>query len=140
MKKELGAESLTEQKHESLRQRHMESAFEQLLGFEPVEAASGRVVLRLPFTDTLLQSFGRVHGGALFSLADHASGWEAYSMLDQGERCAPLEMKINYIAAVHDEDCIAVRRSFTAAARASSLKPMSKQPTSAWSQRHWRRL
>lgn len=29
-------------------------------------------------------------------------------MLGQGERCATLEMKINYIAAVHDEDCLAV--------------------------------
>ncbi|MGH9768443.1 MAG: PaaI family thioesterase [Blastocatellia bacterium] len=106
--KELEVESMTEQKHESLRQRHGESAFARLLGFEPVEAAPGRVVLRLPFTDKLLQSLGRVHGGALFSLANHASGWAAYSTLDEGERCATLEMKINYIAAVHDEDCIAV--------------------------------
>jgi acyl-coenzyme A thioesterase PaaI-like protein len=29
-------------------------------------------------------------------------------MLDEGERCATLEMKINYIAAVDNEDCIAV--------------------------------
>jgi acyl-CoA thioesterase len=29
-------------------------------------------------------------------------------MLNQDERCATLEMKINYIAAVHDEDCVAV--------------------------------
>lgn len=99
---------MTEQKHESLRQRHSESPFDGLLGFEPVEAAPGRVVLRLPFSDKLLQSFGRVHGGALFSLADHASGLAAYSTLDQNERCATLEMKINYIAAVHNEDCLAV--------------------------------
>jgi uncharacterized protein (TIGR00369 family) len=99
---------MTEQKHEILRQRHSESAFGGLLGLEPVEAAPGRVVLRLPFSDKLLQSLGRVHGGALFSLADHASGWAAYSTLDQGERCATLEMKINYIAAVHNEDCLAV--------------------------------
>jgi len=110
MKKELGTESLTEQKRESLRQHHPESPFGRLLGFEPVEAEPGRVVMRLPFTDTLLQSFGRVHGGALFSLADHASGWAAYSMLDQDERCATLEMKINYIAAVHNEDCTAVAK------------------------------
>ncbi|MCG3163599.1 MAG: 1,4-dihydroxy-2-naphthoyl-CoA hydrolase [Acidobacteria bacterium] len=108
MKKVSGDESLTEQELEIIRQRHAESSFGQLLGFEPVEAAPGRVVLRLPFSARLLQSLGRVHGGALFSLADHASGWAAYSMLGQGERCATLEMKINYIAAVHDEDCLAV--------------------------------
>jgi len=108
MKKELRVESLTEQHHQNLLKRHGESAFARLLGFEPVEAAPGRVVLRLPFTDKLLQSFGRVHGGAIFSLADHASGWAAYTTLDEGERCATLEMKINYIAAVDNEDCIAV--------------------------------
>ncbi len=99
---------MSEQKHESLRQRHDGSPFGSLLGLDPVEEAPGRVVLRLPFSDRLLQSLGRVHGGALFSLADHASGWAAYSMLNQDERCATLEMKINYIAAVHDEDCVAV--------------------------------
>ena len=100
--------SLTEQQHERLRQRHGESSFARMLGFEPVEAAPGRVVLRMPFTDNLLQSYGKVHGGAIFSLADHASGWAAHTTLDQGERCMTLEMKINYIAAVDNEDCIAV--------------------------------
>ncbi len=86
------------------------SPFADLLGFEPLEHARGHVRLRLPFSSNLLQSLGRVHGGALFSLADHASGWAAYSTLEAGERCATLEMKINYIAAVHDEDCIAESR------------------------------
>lgn len=107
MKKELRVESLTESQNERLQQRNAESPFGRLLGFEPVEASPGRVVLRLPFNDKLLQSFGRVHGGAIFALADHASGWAAYTMLDEGERCATLEMKINYIAAVDNEDCIA---------------------------------
>jgi uncharacterized protein (TIGR00369 family) len=48
-----------------------------------------------------------MHGGVLFSLADHASGWAVYSTLESGERAATLEMKINYIAAVYDENCIA---------------------------------
>ena len=108
MKEELRIDPLTEQQRQNLLKRNGESAFALLLGFEPVEAAPGRVVLRLPFTDKLLQSFGRVHGGAIFSLADHASGWAAYTTLDEGERCATLEMKINYIAAVDNEDCIAV--------------------------------
>jgi acyl-CoA thioesterase len=99
---------MTDEQRENLRQRNLESAFGRLLGFEPLEEAPGRVALRLPFTDKLRQSFGSVHGGALFSLADHASGWAAYTTLKEGERCATLEMKINYIAAVYDEDCIAV--------------------------------
>lgn len=86
------------------------SPFAEVLGLEPVEAEPGHVLLRLPFSENLLQSLGRVHGGALFSLADHASGWAAYSTLERNERCATLEMKINYIAALHDEDCLAEAR------------------------------
>jgi len=101
---------LSESKHESLEKRGVGSPFAELLGFEPVEQEPGRVLLRLPFSETLLQSLGRVHGGAIFSLADHASGWAAYSTLEPDERCATLEMKINYIAALHNETCLADSR------------------------------
>jgi uncharacterized protein (TIGR00369 family) len=86
------------------------SAFGKLLGFQPVEAGRGAVRLRMPFSEQLLQSLGRLHGGALFALADHASGWAVYSTLEPDQRAATLEMKINYIAPVHDEDCIAEAR------------------------------
>jgi acyl-CoA thioesterase len=102
-----GVYNLTEANDHNLRQRHDESRFAQLLGFEPVGGSGDRILLKMPFSDRLLQSLGRIHGGALFALADHASGWAAYSTLEPGERCATLEMKINYIAAVHDEDCLA---------------------------------
>lgn len=96
--------------YDSLHHRVTGSPFAAILGLEPVEAKPGQVLLRLPFSPSLLQSLGRVHGGALFSLADHASGWAAYSTLEQTERCATLEMKINYIAALHNEDCLAEAR------------------------------
>lgn len=93
--------------YENLTHRVMGSPFAELLGLEPLGQEPGHVQLRLPFSDRLLQSLGRIHGGAIFSLADHASGWAAYSTLEANERCATLEMKINYIAAVHNEDCLA---------------------------------
>ena len=96
---------------EKLPETQMQSSpFARLLGFQPVCAEQGKVALRLPFDETLLQTLGRVHGGALFALADHASGWAVHSTLDAGEACATLEMKINYIGAVHDEACIAEAR------------------------------
>lgn len=101
---------LAESKIEPLHQRVTGSPFAEVLGLEPVEAKPGHVLLRMPFSDSLLQSLGRVHGGALFSLADHASGWAAYSTLEPNERCATLEMKINYIAALHNEDSVAEAR------------------------------
>jgi acyl-CoA thioesterase len=101
---------LTGPEYESLQQRGTGSPFAEMLGFEPIEHEPGRVLLRLPFSEKLMQSLGRVHGGAIFSLADHASGWAAYSTLEANERCATLEMKINYIAALHNEDCLADAR------------------------------
>jgi len=98
---------LAEPDYENLTHRVMGSPFAEVLGLEPLGQEPGHVRLRLPFSDRLLQSLGRIHGGAIFSLADHASGWAAYSMLEANERCATLEMKINYIGAVHNEDCLA---------------------------------
>jgi acyl-CoA thioesterase len=98
---------MTHEEHERFQRLITESPFAELLGFEVVEKTEGRVVLRLPFQDKFLQSIGRVHGGAIFSLADHACGWAAVTTLKPGYRCATLEMKINYISAVHDEDCLA---------------------------------
>ncbi len=92
------------------RERADQTAFGKLLGIEALEFEHGRVLLRLPFSEKLLQSLGRMHGGVIFSLADHASGAAAYSTLEQHERAATLEMKINFIAAVHDEDCLAEAR------------------------------
>jgi len=103
-------EGLAEPNYKTAQDHGMASRFGELLGFEPVEHEPGRVLLRLPFSEKLLQSLGRVHGGAIFSLADHASGWAAYSTLNENERCATLEMKINYIAALQDEDCLAEAR------------------------------
>ena len=98
---------MTHEEHERFQRLITESPFAELLGFEVVEKIEGRVMLRLPFQEKFLQAIGRVHGGAIFSLADHACGWAAVTTLKPGYRCATLEMKINYIAAVHDEDCIA---------------------------------
>jgi len=97
-------------KNESLQEHETRSPFAELLGFEPIEHEPGRVLLKLPFSEKLRQSLGRVHGGAIFSLADHASGWAAYSTLSANESCATLEMKINYIAALQGEDCLAEAR------------------------------
>ncbi|MBI1764298.1 MAG: PaaI family thioesterase [Acidobacteria bacterium] len=86
------------------------SPFGQLLGFQPLRAAAGHVAVQLPFSQNHLQTHGRIHGGALFALADHASGWAVHTMLEPSEQCATLEMKINYIGALRDEDCVAEAR------------------------------
>ena len=90
--------------------RDTKGLFNRLIGLEPVEAGEGRALVRLPFSDQLLQSMGLMHGGAIFSAADFASGMAAHTMLGPEEKCVTLEMKINYIAAVTGEDCLAEAR------------------------------
>jgi uncharacterized protein (TIGR00369 family) len=80
------------------------------MGIELLEAEPGRAVLRLPFSERLRQSFGQLHGGAIFTLADTASGRAAHSVQPEGKRCVTLEMKINFISGVQDEDCFAEGR------------------------------
>lgn len=80
------------------------------LGIELLEAEPGRALLRLPFSEQLRQSFGQLHGGAIFTLADTASGRAAHSVQPEGRRCVTLEMKINFISGVQDEDCFAEGR------------------------------
>src|SRR5262245_24653470 len=64
-----GSHITSKMKFENINAGIVDSPFAGLLSFEPVEAAAGRVKLRLPFSEKLLQSLGRLHGGALFSLA-----------------------------------------------------------------------
>ncbi len=98
---------MTPEEYDFFQRQITESNFAKLLGFEVVEKNPGRVVLRLPYKEEFLQALGRFHGGVIFSLADHASGWASVTTLERGDRCATLEMKINYIAPVVDESLIA---------------------------------
>jgi acyl-CoA thioesterase len=43
---------------------------------------------------------GVVHGGVVYALVDYAMGGALTSRLEPGERCATLEVKINYLRTV----------------------------------------
>jgi acyl-CoA thioesterase len=47
---------------------------------------------------------GVVHGGVVYTLADFAMGGALTSLLQPGERCATLEVKINCLAPVRSGD------------------------------------
>jgi acyl-CoA thioesterase len=47
-----------------------------------------------------MNPYGVVHGGVVFTLVDYAMGGAMVSRLGPGERCATLEIKINYLAPV----------------------------------------
>jgi uncharacterized protein (TIGR00369 family) len=92
-----------------LRERLRASGTAKHLGFEVVEVARGRVVLRMPVKQHHKQVHGVVHGGVLAALADTAGGLASWTAAN-GSRVATIEMKINYLEAVEGGTVVADAR------------------------------
>lgn len=62
----------------------------------------GRSRFELAVGPAHLNPHGVVHGGVVYTLVDYAMGGALTSRLGPGERCATLEIKINYLAPVSE--------------------------------------
>ena len=69
-----------------------------LLGIRRASMADGRSVFELGIRPEHMNPHGVVHGGVVYTLADCAMGGALTSVLEPTERCATLELKINYLA------------------------------------------
>lgn len=67
------------------------------LGIKLVDIKKGWARLKLPYSEKIIQPYGAVHGGAIFSLADSAFAMALIGLTERGERFTTIEMKINYI-------------------------------------------
>ena len=74
-------------------------AFAELLGARRAHWGEGSCRFELQAGPRHLNPHGAVHGGVVYSLVDYAMGGALTSRLAPGERCATLEIKINYLAA-----------------------------------------
>lgn len=72
----------------------------QTLGYDVVEAESGRVALTLCPTGAHLNPWGTVHGGLTATLLDSCMGLAIQSMLDKGIGSTTLEFKISLVRAI----------------------------------------
>ena len=72
----------------------------QTLGYEVVEAESGRVVVAIDPTGAHLNPWGTVHGGLTAALLDSAMGLAIQSTLEQGIGSTTLEFKISLLRAI----------------------------------------
>ena len=73
--------------------------FAELLGARCAHVGDGTCRFELTAESRHLNPHGVVHGGVVYSLVDYAMGGALTSRLAPGERCATLEIKINYLAA-----------------------------------------
>jgi len=69
----------------------------ELLGMELVDVGRGWAKVRLEYSDNLLQPFGVVHGGAIFSVADSSVAMALLGLIKHNEVFTTVEMKINYL-------------------------------------------
>jgi len=73
------------------------NTFAQTLGYDVVEAESGRVAITLDPTGAHLNPWGTVHGGLTATLLDSSMGLAIQSMLEQGLGSTTLEFKISLV-------------------------------------------
>src|ERR1700685_875242 len=67
------------------------------LGYDIVEAESGRVVVTAEPQDTHLNPAGTVHGGLAATMLDSCMGLAIHSMLEKGTGSTTLEFKISFL-------------------------------------------
>ena len=89
------------------RESRGEIRFWSTLGMKLVDAGNGRASVRLPFGPQLANGAGVMHGGAVFTAADAATGVAAMALLAPGETLTTIEMKINFIRPVPDGEIVA---------------------------------
>ncbi len=70
------------------------------LGLTYVKRGQGWSEWQLAMSETLTNSNGVVHGGAIYSLADTCMGSALHTDLVSGETCTTVEIKISYFKAV----------------------------------------
>ncbi len=77
-----------------------ESAFVAHCGLVLEALDEGRCQLKLPLEAFHANAYGNLHGGAVATLVDTASGVAAWTMAAPGEKVSTVELKINFIAGV----------------------------------------
>jgi uncharacterized protein (TIGR00369 family) len=75
----------------------------QTLGYDVIEAESGRVVITVDPTDAHLNPWGTVHGGLTATILDSCMGLAVQSTLEKGVGSTTLEFKISLIRAITPE-------------------------------------
>ncbi len=82
---------------------HNEKGFHpyaELIGLTLIEREKGYSQCTLSVEKELMNPHGVMHGGVMYSMADTGMGAALYSLLEENESCATIEIKINYFKPV----------------------------------------
>ena len=76
--------------------------FGDLIGLKFTRLEKGQSLCVLNVDGKLMNPHGFLHGGVMYSMADTGMGAALYSLLDENELCATIEIKIAYFRPVED--------------------------------------
>ena len=77
------------------------------LGAQIMEVQPGHVIVEVRFGEALSQQHGYFHGGVVAALADVASGYAAFSLLEPDASNVTVEFKLNLLAPAEGDRLIA---------------------------------
>jgi acyl-CoA thioesterase len=77
-------------------------ALAELLGMSGRMLEDGHCQFEVALAPRHLNPYGAVHGGVVYTLVDYAMGGAMVGRLQAEERCATLEIKINYLASARE--------------------------------------
>jgi len=86
-----------EQLNARVRSNFDAQVFMRTLGADLSVVEPGRVVIMLPFSESITQQDGFVHAGALATIADSACGYSALTMMLPSDRVLSIEFKVNML-------------------------------------------
>ena len=77
-------------------------ALGDLLGIEREAEEPGRTRMRMTVDPTWHNPNGVLHGGVIYTMVDYSMGGAVQRSLSEGEHCATIEVKVNYLAPVRE--------------------------------------
>ncbi len=93
-----------------MRRHPIQNPFFEFFNVRIEEMTPGYARLVLPFRIEYTHSLGVVQGGIITAIADAAVAHAIMPMLDEGQSCTTVELKINFLAPVTKEDMVAEAR------------------------------
>ena len=101
-------------------------SFGDLIGLTFTKLDRGYTQCTLEVQDKLLNPHRKLHGGALFTMADSGMGATLYTYIDEDELCSTVNTNITYFKAVKSGsltcDTRVIHRSKTLAAMESEIR------------------
>jgi acyl-CoA thioesterase len=96
--------------------------FADLIGLSFEQTEPGKSRCRVSVRPELLNPHGVVHGAVAYALADTGMGGALYPLLEKGESCATIEIKIVYLSSAREGELVCDTRVIRKGSRVAVLE------------------